>query len=100
MRIDAHSDRRDVEVELFLGNLDPDFGPVELYAERESMAALPLREEIISTQTRPNAARGRVYRAETRCPLHVRRATPAPQVIPKRSGVTVPLESAHILWQR
>ena len=97
MRIDTHSERRDVEVELFLGDLDPTSVRVELYAEGID-GGTPVREEMISTQTRPNAARGRVYRAT------VPAARPAsdytPRAIPKRSGVTVPLESAHILWQR
>ena len=68
------------------------------FTPRGSMAALRSGEEMISTQTRPNSARGRVYRAT------VPAARPASdyttRVIPKRSGVAVPLESAHILWQR
>ena len=97
MRVDTHSDHHDVEVELFLGDLDPTSVRVELYANGIN-GGNPVREEMISTQTRPNASRGRVYRAT------VPAARPASdyttRVMPKRSGVAVPLESAHILWQR
>ena len=97
MRVDTRSDHHDVEVELFLGDLDPTSVRVELYANGIN-GGNPVREEMTSTQTRPNASRGRVYRAT------VPAARPASdyttRVIPKRSGVAVPLESAHILWQR
>ena len=97
MRVDTRSDHHDVEVEVFLGDLDPASVRVELYANGIN-GGNPIREEMTSTQTRPTASRGRIYRAT------VPAARPASdyttRVIPKRPGVAVPLESAHILWQR
>ena len=97
LRVETQFDHHDIAVELFLGDLDPTSVRVELYANGIK-GGNPVREEMIATQTRPNASRGRVYRAT------VPAARPASdyttRVIPTRSGVAVPLESAHVLWQR
>jgi starch phosphorylase len=97
MRVDTHSDHRDVEVELFLDDLDPNSVRVELYADGIN-GGNPIREEMRSTRPQPGASRPWAYRATL--PV-TRPATDfTARVIPQRSGVTIPLESARILWQR
>ncbi|HVZ85417.1 MAG TPA: alpha-glucan family phosphorylase [Polyangia bacterium] len=97
LRVDTHSDRHDVAVELFLGDLAPTSVRVEIYADGINGGS-PVLEEMISTSPRPEVSGGRVYRAT------VPAARPASdytaRVIARRSGVAVPLESPHILWQR
>ena len=51
VRVDAQSDHSDVEVDLFLGDLDPTSVRVELYANGIN-GGTPVREEMTSTQTR------------------------------------------------
>jgi starch phosphorylase len=84
------------EVEVYLGSLDPSSVRVELYAngvnggepERQKMKrGQPLTEE-----------NGYVYSAQV--PATRPAADYTARVIPYRSGVSVPLESALILWQR
>lgn len=97
VRVGTQSDDRTVEAEIFLGDLDPTSVRVELYADGID-GGPPVRHDMTSTQPQPNPPRGRVYRAT------VPAARPASdyttRVMPARSGVAVPLESAHILWQR
>ena len=51
VQVDTHADHHDVEVELFLGDLDPASVRVELYANGID-GGNPVREEMISTQAR------------------------------------------------
>jgi starch phosphorylase len=85
------------EVQLYLGGLDPDAVRVELYADGEEGGA-PVRQQMECVRQLAGAASGYVYSAT------VSAARPAAaytaRVIPQRSGVTVPLECARILWQR
>ena len=96
LRVDTRSDHHDVEIEVFLGELDPTSVRIEVYANGINGGA-PVREEMTSTGPRAGAPRGRVYGAT------VPAARPASdytiRAIPQRSGVALPLESARISWQ-
>lgn len=97
LRLDTRGDHHDVEIEVFLGELDPTSVRVEVYANGINGGA-PVREEMTSTPAQPTASRGRVYGAK------VPGARPASdytiRATPQRSGVAVPLECAQISWQR
>jgi starch phosphorylase len=97
VRVDTHADHHDIEVEIFLGALEPAEVRVELYADGID-GGEPVRREMAPIQTRPGASRRGVYRATVPA---TRAATDyTPRAMPQRLGVMVPLESAHILWQR
>ncbi|MCL5099409.1 MAG: alpha-glucan family phosphorylase, partial [Candidatus Omnitrophica bacterium] len=85
------------ELEVLLGELDPDAVAVELYAEGVDRQG-PIREPMERVRELPGATKGFLYRAQvpaTRPAAHF-----TPRVIPRFPGVAVPLEAARILWQR
>ncbi|MEP7208630.1 MAG: alpha-glucan family phosphorylase, partial [Casimicrobiaceae bacterium] len=85
------------EVEVRLNELDPGAVCVELYADGIDGGA-PVRQPMERARRLPGALGGDVYAARvpaTRPPSHY-----TPRVVPCRDGVIVPLEAAHILWQR
>ncbi len=97
VRVETHADHRVFEVDLFLNDLDPNAVRVELYADGPN-GGDPVRQEMTCAPSQPDAARPRVYRATV---PSTRPATDyTARVIPRRSGIAVPLESARILWQR
>jgi starch phosphorylase len=96
-RVETNADHHVFEVELFLNDLDPNAARVEIYADGIG-GGDPVRVEMQGAQPLPGASSRSVYRAT------VPAARPADdytaRVMPRRSGVLVPLESARILWQR
>jgi starch phosphorylase len=97
LRVESNSDHHVFEVEVFLNDFDPGAVRVELYADGIN-AGDPVRVEMQCARPHPDAPCPCLYRAT------VATARPASdytaRVIPLRSGVAVPLESARILWQR
>jgi len=85
------------EVQVYLDDLDPAAVRVELYANGINGSA-PERVEMKRVRQLVGAINGYAYRAG------VPAARPATdytaRLIPHRDGVAVPLEAAHILWQR
>jgi len=98
LRMETNADQNVFEVEVFLNDLDPNAARVELYADGIN-GADPVRVEMKCTRPPADASHGRwVYRATVPA---TRPATDyTARVIPQHSGVEVPLEFAHILWQR
>jgi starch phosphorylase len=85
------------EAQVYLDDLDPKAVRVELYANGID-GAQPVRVEMQRVRQLVGATNGYAYRAEVPA---TRPATDyTARVIPHRDGVTVPLEEAHILWQR
>jgi starch phosphorylase len=85
------------EVQVFLNDLDPNAVRVELCAEGAKGGAL-VRQEMNRLGPLAGASGGYVYGtsvAAARPPSDY-----TPRVIPQCDGVAVPLEAAHILWQR
>ena len=97
LRVETNADHHMFEVEIFLNDLDPNAIRVELYADGIN-GGDPVREEMKGVRPLPDASRRCVYHA-TVPPTRPARDYTA-RVIPQRSGVAVPLESARILWQR
>jgi len=96
-RVDTDADHYLVEVEVFLDDLDPNAVRVELYANAINDSA-PARQEMVWARTIPEDSRRSVYHAML--PTSRPASEYTARVMPRRSGVAVPLECARILWQR
>jgi starch phosphorylase len=97
LRVDTREDRHEFAVEVFLQDLEPAMVRVELYADGIK-GGDPVREEMKGEPSPTAAGGGRVYRAQAPA---ARPATDyTARIIPQRPGVSVPLESDRILWQR
>jgi starch phosphorylase len=86
-----------VELEVWLGDLDPNSVRVELYADGVGVAA-PVRQEMKRGRRPADTAGSFVYSAVVTADRSVSDFTP--RVIPHRSGVSIPLEDSRIRWQR
>jgi len=97
MKVETSGGEDTVEIPVFLGELDPNGLLVELYADGAG-GAEPVRQPMKILRQLAGAPGGYVYRAQ------VSAARPAGdytvRLIPRHDGVAVPLETAHILWQR
>jgi starch phosphorylase len=96
-RVETNADHYVFEVELFLNDLDPNAARVEIYADGIG-GGDPVRVEMQGAQPLPGASSRSVYRATAPAARPAEDYTA--RVMPRRSGVVVPLESARILWQR
>jgi starch phosphorylase len=97
LQVDTTLGQHLFRAEVFLSGLDPNAVRVELFANGID-GGDPVREEMKCAQPQPDASRRSVYHATVRT---TRPATDyTVRVVPQRSGVAVPLESARILWQR
>ena len=85
------------EVQVFLRDLDPEAVRVELYADGTSGDG-PVRYEMTRGRRLDGADVGFAYGAEV--PATRPAADFAVRIIPRHDGVAIPLEAAHILWQR
>lgn len=85
------------EVQVYLNGLDPDSVKVELYAEGVN-GGDPVLNEMRRDSKLVGAENGYVYDAQLRATRPVTDYTV--RVIPHRTGIAVPLEATHILWQR
>lgn len=95
--VSTNGDQHLFEVQVYLNGLDPDTVRVELYAEGV-ISGDPVRQEMTRGPKLVGAENGYVYEAQVQA---TRPATDyTARVIPHRAGIAVPLEAAHILWQR
>jgi starch phosphorylase len=86
-----------IEVPVYLAELDPEAIRVELYAE-DPKQGVPLRQSMQRVRAMSGGSGGYLYRgavASTRPPTDY-----TPRLLAGRDGVAVPLEEAHVLWQR
>ncbi len=97
LRVTTNVDEHEFDVEISLNDLDPNAVRVELYADGLN-GGDPIRQEMSCSRVPSDASRRYVYHATvpTRRPARDYTA----RVIPQRTGVAVPLESARILWQQ
>jgi len=97
MKLETEGEQHVFEVQVYLDDLDPDEALVEIYAEGVGNGG-PVRQEMKRLRELVGATNGYAYGA--RVPA-VRPATDyTARIIPRCCGVAVPLEAAHILWQR
>jgi starch phosphorylase len=97
MRVETSGEQRVFDVQVYLNDLDPNAVRVELYADGIN-GSDPVRVEMKCARPLPESSRRCVYHATVSTNRPARDYTA--RVIPQRSGVAVPLESAQILWQR
>jgi starch phosphorylase len=97
LRVETNAGHHVFEVEIFLNDLDPNAVRVELYADGIG-GSDPVRVEMKCERPQPDASRRCVYHATVPATRPARDYTA--RVVPQRSGVAVPLESARILWHR
>jgi starch phosphorylase len=97
VKVETDGEQHVFEVQMYLDNLDPEAVRVELYANGVDCTA-PERVEMKRVRQLVGATNGYAYRAEVPA---ARLATDyTARLIPHYDGVAVPLEDAHILWQR
>jgi starch phosphorylase len=85
------------EIQVYLGDVDPDWVRVELYADGVNGDG-SVRQEMKRVHQLVGAAGGYAYSARVAASRPATDYTA--RVIPHCSGVAVPLEAAQILWQR
>ena len=85
------------EIQVYLNDLDPDFVRVELFANGLNDDGA-VRQEM--TRLRPLEGATSVYVYEGRVSATRPASDYTARIIPKQSGVAVPLEAPYILWQR
>jgi starch phosphorylase len=97
VKVDSSGGQHLFEVHLYLADLDPNAVRVELYADGVT-GGPPARQEM-QRALQPVAEPGvSVYRAAVSSERPM--ADYSARVIPNRESVAIPLEDAHILWQR
>ena len=97
MKVEIAGEQHIFEVQVYLDDLDPETVRVELYANGVN-GAVAERVEMKRVRKLVGAINGYAYRTELSA---VRQETGyTARLIPHRDGVAIPLEGAHILWQR
>ena len=97
VQVETTGDQHVFAVQVYLNDLDPQAVRVELYADGVNGEA-PVRQEMTRLRPLVGALGGYVYGAPVPA---IRPATDyTARVTPYCSGVVVPLEAVHILWQR
>lgn len=96
-KITQKGNRHLFEVQVYLNGLDPNAVRVELYAEGGNGFA-HVRKEMTRGPQLVGAENGYVYGAQVQAKRPAQDYTT--RVVPHRAGIAVPLEAAHILWQR
>jgi starch phosphorylase len=97
LKVETRDGQHFFEIQVFLNDLDPNAVRVELYADGIAGGSLQ-RQEMKSVSQLPGAPGGCIYSATVSAGRPP--ADYTARVIPHCEGVAVPLESAHILWQR
>jgi starch phosphorylase len=97
VKVETNGEQHVFDVQVYLDDLNPRAVRVELYADGVNGDG-PLRQEMKRIRQLAGAVSGYAYRASVPA---TRPATDyTARVIPHCDGVAVPLEDAHILWQR
>jgi starch phosphorylase len=96
-KVETNAKRHLFTVQLHLNTIDPDMLRVELYADGVNGGA-PERHPMRRTPQSPSDADACLYR--TRVPASRPATDYTARAMPNGPGVAVPLEAAHILWQR
>jgi len=97
VKVKTDGDKHIFEVEVFLNTIKPNAVIVELYANGIDSGA-PIRQELKLIQKQTASVKPHLYRATVSATRPA--ADYTPRVIPNFPGVSVPLETTLILWQR
>jgi glycogen phosphorylase len=93
--VEQEGDALIFQTQAYLGDLDPDFVCVELYAEAQNGNA-PSRHPMDRGERLVGSQNGFTYR--TRIPATRPASEYTPRIIPQHSGALVPIEVPLILW--
>jgi starch phosphorylase len=97
MKVETRGGQHVFDVQVYLGDLDPKAVRVELYADGVNHGS-PVRQAMKRVRQLAGASGGYGYSAAVSASRPPTDYTA--RVIPHCDGVAVPLEAAHILWQR
>jgi starch phosphorylase len=97
VKLETDDEQHVFEVQVYLDELDPEAVRVELYANGVNGGSAE-RVEMKRVRQLVGATNGYAYRAAV--PASRPASDYTARLIPHRDGVTVPLEAAHIHWQR
>jgi starch phosphorylase len=97
VKIETRDGQHAFEVQVWLDDLEPKAVRVELYADGVNGGS-PVRQEMKSIGPLTGVAGGYIYRAAVSATRAAGDYTA--RVIPHCEGAAIPLEAAHILWQR
>jgi starch phosphorylase len=97
VKVETDGEQHVFEVQIYLDDLEPEAVLVELYANAINDVA-PERVEMKRVRQLVGAINGYAYHAEV--PASRPASDYTARLIPLRDGVSVPLETARILWQR
>jgi starch phosphorylase len=95
--VETDGEQHVFEVQVYLDELDPETVRLEIYADGVRDGA-PVRQEMQRVRQLVGAVNGYAYSA--RVPAARPATDYTARLIPRCDGVAVPLEDAHILWQR
>ncbi len=97
LKVETKGERHHFEVQVHLGELDPDAVRVELFAEG-AQGEEPVRKEMKDLGQTEGPTANRVYGA--RVPASRPAADYTARLIPRYQGLAIPLEAPKIRWQR
>ena len=97
MKVECNGEHHLFEIQVYLDDLDPETVSVEVYAEGIEGSA-PVRVPMEHVRPLVGTTHGYAYRATV--PAIRPAADYTVRLIPRLDGAAVPLEDAHILWQR
>jgi starch phosphorylase len=97
LKVETKGDQHVFEVQVYFKDLDPKAVRVELFADGMNGGS-PLRQEMKPARELGSESHGYLYSAAVSATRPS--ADYTARVIPHCDGVAVPLEAAHILWQR
>ncbi len=97
LQVTTEQEQHLFEVQVYLGELEPELVRVELYADARD-GEESVRLEMTRVQDLVGAVNAYAYQA--RVPANRPEMDFTPRLMPHLSGVSVPLEVGYILWQR
>ncbi|MEO6423451.1 MAG: alpha-glucan family phosphorylase, partial [Candidatus Nitrotoga sp.] len=97
VKVETDGEQHVFEVQVFLNDVDSNTVRVELYADGINESS-PIRQELTHISQLPYSVGGHIYSGAVSA---TRPSTDfTARIIPYFPGVSVPLETAHILWQQ
>jgi starch phosphorylase len=97
LKVETQGRQHVFDVQVYLKDLEPKAVRVELYADGIN-GGRPVRQEMERVGPTAGADKGIIYRASVSSARAAGDYTA--RIIPRHDGVAVPLEAAHVIWQR
>lgn len=97
LQVETDQEQHTFEVQVYLGELEPELVRVELYADALE-GEEPVKQQMSRVRQLVGAENGYAYQASV--PGNRPEADFTPRLMPYFKGVSIPLEAKQILWQR